>query len=179
MGKQAEATTRTDDARHDFDFFFGPWKQAHRKKVDLLVRGDTQWVEFESRTDARPILAGLGNVETFEAPEFPGRPGFEGFTLRLVEPDTGVWRIWWGSTIADGRLDPPVVGRFEDGVGIFEGDDVINGVPLKVRYTWKDVTPDSATWEQSFSFDGGETWDTNWITRHTRVIDETPAAETG
>jgi hypothetical protein len=42
-------------------------------------------------------------------------------------------------------------------------------VHLKVRFTWKDITPDSATWEQSFSFDDGATWDTNWITRHTRV----------
>jgi hypothetical protein len=156
-------------SRHDFDFFFGSWHQENRKRVKPLVHGETDWVEFESTTEAGPILGGAGNIDTFRAPEFPGRPGFEGFTLRLYEPRTGLWRIWWASIVGDGLLEPPVLGRFEDGVGVFECDEVIDGVPVKVRFTWKDITPDSATWEQSFSFDGGATWDPNWITRHTRV----------
>jgi hypothetical protein len=45
---------------------------------------------------------------------------------------------------------------------------------VKVRFTWKDLTHDSATWEQSFSFDDGATWDTNWITRHTRIAHAKP-----
>ncbi len=169
MSQQAAATVSTDDGRHDFDFFFGSWKQHNRKRVKPLVEGDDEWVEFESESEARPILGGLGNVDTFKAPNFPGRPGFEGFSLRLFEPSTGLWRIWWASTIGDGELTPPVVGRFGDGIGLFECDEVIEGVPVRTRFTWKDITPDGATWEQSFSFDGGETWDTNWITRHTRV----------
>jgi len=168
---QAQApveTKSTDDGRHDFDFFFGSWQQANRKRVNLL-EVDSEWVEFESSTDAGPILGGLGNIDTFDAPQFPGRPGFKGFSLRLFEPETGLWRIWWASTIGNGQLEPPVIGRFRDGIGLFECDDVIDGVSVKVRFTWRDITPDSATWEQSFSFDGGATWDTNWITRHTRV----------
>ena len=166
---QAPAETKsTDDGRHDFDFFFGSWQQANRKRVNLL-EVDSEWVEFESSSDAGPILGGLGNIDTFDAPQFPGRPGFKGFSLRLFEPETGLWRIWWASTVGKGQLDPPVVGRFRDGIGLFECDDVIDGVSVKVRFSWKDITPDSATWEQSFPFDGGATWDTNWITRHTRV----------
>ena len=174
MAHAIEATRGAEDACHDFDFFFGSWRQKNRKRVKLLDPGDGEWVEFESRTEARPILGGFGNVDTFKAPDLPGRPNFEGFSLRLVEPDTGIWRIWWASTISGGRLDPPVVGRFTDGIGLFECDDVIDGVPVKVRFTWKDITPDSATWEQAFSFDGGATWDTNWITRHIR-IEEPPS----
>jgi hypothetical protein len=169
MSQQAAAPVSTDEGRHDFDFFFGKWKQHNRKRVKPLVQGDDEWVEFESESEAQPILGGLGNVDTFKAPNFPGRPGFEGFSLRLFEPSTGLWRIWWASTIGDGELTPPVVGRFGDGIGLFECDEVIEGVPVRTRFTWKDITPDGATWEQSFSFDGGETWDPNWITRHTRV----------
>jgi hypothetical protein len=157
------------DGRHDFDFFFGSWQQENRKRVKPLVRDDDEWVEFESFSEARPILGGLGNVDTFSAPEFPGRPGFEGFSLRLFEPETGLWRIWWASTVGDGHLDPPVLGRFDDGIGVFECDDELEGVPLKVRFTWKDITSVSAVWEQSFSFDDGATWDANWTTRHARV----------
>jgi hypothetical protein len=157
------------DGRHDFDFFIGSWQQENRKRVKPLVPDDDEWVEFESFSEARPILGGLGNVDTFSAPQFPGRPGFEGFSLRLFEPETGLWRIWWASTVGSGHLDPPVLGRFDDGVGLFECDDELEGVALRVRFTWKDITSVSAVWEQSFSFDDGATWDANWTTRHARV----------
>lgn len=163
------ATTSVDEGLHDFDFFFGTWHQANRKRVRPLVEGDTEWVEFESWTEAGAILSGAGNIDTFKAPDFPGRPGFEGFSLRLYEPETGLWRIWWASTVGNGQLDAPVIGRFEDGIGLFECDDVIDGIALRVRFTWKDITPASATWEQAFSFDDGATWDTNWGTRSMRI----------
>lgn len=163
------AVTAVDDGRHDFDFFYGRWQQQNRKRPDLLVRDDVSWIEFESRTEVFPILGGLGNVDTFKAPRFPGRPGFEGCSLRLFDPGTGLWRIWWASTIGHGQLDPPVVGRFRNGVGVFEGEDVVDGVSLRVRFTWKAITGSSATWEQAFSLDDGESWDTNWIMQSARV----------
>lgn len=169
MAQQLARAVTTDDGRHDFDFWFGTWRQVNRKRVEPLVAGDPEWVEFESVSEARPIVAGLGNVDTFKAPAFPGRPGFEGFSLRLFDPDTGLWRIWWASTVGAGHLDAPVVGRFQDGIGRFECEDVVEGVAVKVRYTWKGITETSATWEQAFSFDGGETWDTNWIMAATRA----------
>jgi hypothetical protein len=166
---QAPVETRSEtDGRHDFDFLFGTWQIANRKRAKL-VDPESEWIEFPAESQAAPILGGLGNVDTYEAPEFPGRPGFHGFTLRLFEPETGLWRIWWASTISGGQLEEPVVGRFADGIGLFECDDVVDGVPLRVRYTWKVLTADSLGWEQSFSFDGGATWDTNWIMESTRI----------
>ena len=168
MAERAERPAEAGDGRHDFDFWYGRWRQQNRKRAKLLVRDDN-WVEFESRSEAVPILGGLGNVDTFKAPRFPGRPGFEGFSLRLFDPGTGLWRIWWASTIGNGQLDPPVAGGFRNGVGVFECDDVIAGVPLRVRFTWKGITERSAIWEQACSLDGGESWDTNWVTRSFRA----------
>jgi hypothetical protein len=41
-----------------------------------------------------------------------------------------------------------------------------------VRFVWSEITPNSAHFEQSFSVDGGKTWETNWITDQTRVTEK-------
>jgi hypothetical protein len=122
----------------------------------------------ESRATSGPILGGLGNYDTYSAPQFPGRPGFEGFALRLFDTDAGLWRIWWASTSGGGQLDTPVVGRFDEGVGRFECEDVIGGKATRVRYEWKDITAESAHWEQSFSFDESRTFELNWVMEFVR-----------
>jgi hypothetical protein len=157
------------DGRHDFDFFLGEWRIANRKLADPLAEGpeSRRWLEFVATAKAAPILAGLGNHNTYSAPDFPGCPNFHGFALRLFDPETGLWRIWWASTIGRGRLDTPVVGRFRDDVGRFECDDLLGGREAKVRFDWKDITHSSARWEQSLSFDDGRTFDTNWIMEFT------------
>ena len=151
------------DGRHDFDFVFGDWRVANRKLRDPLGEGPAEWDEFEATAHAVPILGGLGNSDSFSAPDFPGRPGFHGHSLRLFDPDSGVWRIWWSSTAGSGQLDTPVEGRFEKGDGRFETDDVLGGRAARVRYDWTDITPASARWTQSFSFDGGATFQPNWV----------------
>jgi hypothetical protein len=157
------------EGRADFDFFFGRWQIRNRKLRDPLEEGCDEWLEFEAFGEAWPILGGLGNVDTYKAPEFPGRPGFEGATLRLFEPATGLWRIWWMSTTAAGILDDnPVVGRFVDGIGIFECDQDFDGRMARVRYTWT-ADPSTPRWEQSFSWDGGATWEPNWVMTNTRL----------
>jgi hypothetical protein len=157
------------DGRHDFDFIFGEWTLANRKVVDPLADGPPEWVEFEATAVAESILGGLGNVDMISAPDFPNRPGFHGFSLRLFSPEERVWRIWWSSSAAGGLLDTPVVGRFENGEGRFECDDVLGGREVRVRYEWTDITPTSARWTQSFSLDGVATFEPNWFMELTRV----------
>ena len=36
---------------------------------------------------------------------------------------------------------------------------------------WSDITPTTAHWEQSFSTDGGRSWETNWVAEFTRFAD--------
>jgi hypothetical protein len=145
----------------DFDFLPGNWRVANRRLVNTLDPDCTEWEEFDATSDARAILGGLGNVDHFRV---VGDDAYEGFSLRLFEPDTDIWRIWWSSTARPGRLDPPVEGRFRDpGSARFECDDVLEGVPIKVRFDWSEISGSSARWEQAFSFDDGDTWKTNWI----------------
>ena len=98
---------------------------------------------------------------------------YRGVSLRSYDPQTGLWAIWW----LDGRnpfgsLEPPVKGRFENGVGTFYSDDTLRGKPIRVRFMWSNMTHSSAHWEQAFSADGGKTWETNWIADFTRAEDE-------
>ena len=118
----------------------------------MVDPGCTDWLEFPTTCTAHPVLGGLGNVDTVV------RADFQGVTLRLFDPGRQLWRIWWSSTARPGRLDPPVEGRFSaPDRARFETEDVLDGVPIKVRFDWSDITADAARWEQSFSFtDNGD-----------------------
>jgi hypothetical protein len=151
-----------DDGRSDFDFVFGEWAVHNRKLLDALDPGCTQWVEFDSVAKAEPIMDGLGNVDRIWFDGTPEVPAFEGYTLRLFEPESRLWRIWWASSRRPGQLDPPVEGGFADGTGVFECEDVVRGRPVVVRFTWTqhEVAP---RWQQAFSFDQRASWVDNWM----------------
>ncbi len=153
------------DGRHDFDFLFGTWKLRHRRLNRRLV-GETEWTEFDSTCVAHPILGGLGNIDenVLELPS--GR--YEAVSMRLFDPATNRWRIWWINA-RHPAIDAPVEGSFVDGVGTFLADDVHDGIPIRVRFLWSDVSATGARWEQAFSTDGGVTWEVNWINRLERV----------
>ena len=61
---------------------------------------------------------------------------FEGLTLRLFDPKTRLWSLYWIASNT-GRIDPPVVGSFDqNGVGHFFGKDTLNGKPILVVFRW-------------------------------------------
>ena len=83
---------------------------------------------------------------------------------------TRKWSIYWASNRIDG-LEPPVVGSFDNGVGVFEGRQQLDGRPILVRFTWSNITETGARWEQEFSPDEGKTWEKNWIMTMTRELE--------
>ena len=147
------------DGRHDFDFLVVRWAVRNRR-LKYRLAGCKDWIEFGGTTELRKMLRGLGNIDDNWL-ELPGDP-YAAVTIRTFNPETGLWSIWW----IDGRdpgMGEPVHGRFEHGVGTFLGEDVCNGTPVAVRFTWSDITDERARWSQAFSADGGKTWETNWI----------------
>jgi hypothetical protein len=149
----------------DFDFWMGKWNVRNRRLVRRLA-GSDEWDEFDSKVAARPLPAGLGNEDVF-CTEYGG--GFVGMSFRFFDPDSGKWSIYWADSRRPGLLDPPVIGSFEGGTGVFEGEDTFEGRAILVRFVWFGVATSTPRWEQAFSDDGGKTWETNWIMDFTRA----------
>jgi hypothetical protein len=162
----------SDDGRADFDFIHGHWRVRHRRLTDMLDPACTTWRWQTGTSHATPILGGYGNVDRLWIPG--AEPPFEGVTLRLFDPAERVWRIWWSSTARAGILDPPMEGRFDDGVGTFEHDEVVDGIPIGVRFSWRETRTPAPRWEQEFSFDGGASWKLNWVMELSRPPADTP-----
>jgi hypothetical protein len=159
------------DGQHDFDFLIGSWK-IHLKRLMHPLTGNTTWVEFDGTARASKILGGRANMDEVSVEGPSGK--VEGLTLRMYSPQSRQWSLYWGR-IKDGSLGQPViptVGSFKGGRGEFFDYEPIDGRWIFVRYVWFDITPDSARFEQSFSADGGKTWEANWITYQTRIPSE-------
>jgi hypothetical protein len=160
----------------DFDFLFGAW-MIHNRFLDGRLRGSTTWIEFDARSEVQPLLDGLGNLDRFTATRDDST--IEGLTLRLFNPATGDWSIYWADTVRAGVLQPPMVGRFTDDEGLFFGDEEVDGRPVRCRFVWtKGVDGGAPRWEQAFSEDGGNTWETNWIMTFTREASRGTTRET-
>ena len=157
------SATRTRDGAKDFDFWMGSWK-VHNRYLRERLKGSSEWVEFSATSVARPLLDGLGNEDEFRT-DHDG--GFIGMSFRFYDPEKDQWAIYWADTRRPGLLDAPVFGSFSGDVGIFEGDDTFEGRPIRMRFIWSGITTPTPRWEQAFSEDGGETWETNWIMEFT------------
>lgn len=162
-GTPAAAAER--DGQHDFDFLIGTWK-AHLKRLEKPLTGSSTWLEYDGTFVARKVWGGKANLDEAELDGPAGH--IEGLTLRLYNPETHLWSLHWANS-KDGVMAVPTVGQFKDGRGLFYDQEVWHGKSIFVRYAWSDITPSSAHFEQSFSVDGGATWEVNWITDQTRL----------
>ncbi len=150
----------------DFDFFMGIWTCRHRYLRRRLARC-SDWIEFDGSCAARRILDGYGNMDEADI-ALPG-DRYRGMSLRTYDPDRDRWSIYWLDSRRPGFLFPPVVGGFDKGIGTFYGDDEHDGRAIRVRFLWSRITPQSARWEQAFSLDEGNSWETNWTMDFTRM----------
>jgi hypothetical protein len=154
------------DGQHGFDFEIGRWNIHLKRLKDRLV-GSTTWVEFDGTSVTRKVWDGKADLEEFET-DSPAGGHIEGLTLRLYNPQTRQWSLYWANSKI-GTMDPPQIGQFKDGRGEFFAHDTWNGKPVLVRFVWTKTTTNSPHFEQSYSEDEGKTWEVNWITDQTRV----------
>ncbi len=164
----ATGAAQPRDGQHDFDFVLGRW-DVKLSRLRKPLSGSTTWDEYEGTAEARPLWDGRANIDEFRVHCAATDTHLDGLTLRLYNPETREWSLYWANG-ANGLLAmPPTVGRFTDAGGEFFDEEEYDGRPIKVRYQWSEINATTAHFEQAFSVDGGATWEVNWISTVTRA----------
>lgn len=167
---------RSADGSHDFDFNFGTWK------THIVVTrhapespGTTESFAMDGIVAVSKVWDGRAQLEEIEADGPHGH--WESLTLFLYNPESRQWSINFVNS-RSGTLEEPAIGEFHNGRGEFYDQQLIDGRATWVRVVWSDITPDTHHFEQSFSYDGGRTWEQNFVATLTRLADGAPAAAT-
>ena len=164
-GTDLQRALKERDGQHDFDFEIGTWKTHLRRRLHPLT-GSTTWVEYDGTSVVRKIFNGRANLVELAVDGPAGH--IEGLNLRLYNSESHQWSLSFSSS-GSGTLGQPAIGEFKNGRGEFFNQEVLNGRAIFVRFVISDITPNSCRFEQSFSDDGGKTWEVNWIAIDTRV----------
>jgi hypothetical protein len=165
---EARAAPVLKDGAHDFDFEFGQWKAHIARRLKPLT-GSQSWVDYDGLSVVHPLWGGKANVGELDVSGSAGR--IEGMSLRLYDAASRQWKIRWANG-ADGALGEPMVGGFAGGQGLFYNQEELGGRAILVRFIFSRMTAASFRIEQSFSDDGGTSWEVNWISDFTKLPDQ-------
>ncbi|GLQ99265.1 hypothetical protein [Dyella mobilis] len=158
-------TPAEQDAQHDFDFHLGSWK-SDISKLQHPLTGSTTWISCQGKLVARKVWDGRAQMEELEADCPTGH--MEDLLLFLYNPDTHQWSLN-AAAVGDGVIGKPMFGEFKNGRGEFYDQETYKGRTILVRQVWEDITPTSHHFEQSFSDNGGKTWEPNFRATLTRM----------
>jgi hypothetical protein len=154
------AVTAQRDGAHDFDFLIGNWK-AHVRRLPDRLSGSSTWIDYDGISNHKKILGSNANFEEFEVDNAEKHLQIKAQTLRLYNSESHQWSIYLVDVDKGVLSLPPVVGQFTGKRGEFFDQEDYKGRAILVRYVWLDISPKSARMEQSFSPDGGKTWEPN------------------
>jgi hypothetical protein len=161
----AHASSSYRDGQHDFDFEIGTWK-THLKRLIHPLTGSQQWATYDGTTVVSKVWNGRANLVELEVDGQAGH--MELLSLRLYNPQAHQWSLNVASS-KGGSVGVPAIGEFRNGRGEFIDQESYGDRMILVRFVISDITFDSCNFEQSFSDDGGKTWEVNWIATDTRV----------
>ena len=162
-------TASKTSSASDFDFLAGKWTMDN-KRLKTRLNNCTEWVEYKSDDENfGPVLNGIANIDIYRTSynQVNDKP-YEGLTLRLFNPQTKLWSLYWVDSNI-GVLDPPVVGSFEGSIGTFYCKDIFQGKPIIVMFKWDKTDPNNPVWSQAFSPDNGKTWEMNLTNTSHRI----------
>ena len=155
------------DGQHDFDSLAGTWKGHTKYRAHPFAASDT-WIEFDGTETIQKIWDGA----MLEFSEGPNAKGPVGLMLYTYNPQSHQWSVYFASN-KDGKVSLPNVGEFRNGQGEFFVQDTLNGKSLLNRYVWSQIASNSPHFEESWSSDGGRTWEPVRIVDLARVSDDT------
>jgi hypothetical protein len=159
-------TASPTSSSKDFDYLVGKWTMKN-KHLNARLAGCKEYTEFETTVEDHAGLEGNGNFDIVRRQQKDGKI-YEGRTIRTFDPETKLWRLYWVDSYG-GAIDPPVVGSFNNGVGLFFGKDYQVGRPVIVVFRWDKTNPDQPVWSQAFSDDNGKTWEWNYTNTSYKV----------
>lgn len=152
------------DGQHDFDFNIGNWR-THISRLVHPLTGSKTWYKMDGDVVVRKVWNGRASLEEVEADGPRGH--FEDLGLFLYNPASHEWTQTFANS-KYGTVNAPMTGAFQNGRGEFYDQEPYNGRTILARAVWSDITPNSHRFEQSFSADGGRTWETNMVAQLTR-----------
>jgi hypothetical protein len=165
--KSNASPANTPDPQHDFDFEIGIW-HTHLKRLQHPLTGSATWIEYDGTSTIRKIWNGRANLVELEVDGPTGH--IEGLSLRLYNPQSRQWSLNFANS-AQGSMSIPTIGEFKNNRGEFYDQETFNNRTILVRNVFEDITANSYSFKQSFSDDGGKTWELNWIAVDTRIPD--------
>jgi hypothetical protein len=168
-------TVGEQSGQRDFEPLLGRWN--FRLKVRPALSGSTQWVDYTGLGECAPLWHGRAQLDTINL-EGPTKH-IEGLTVRLFNPKTHEWRLYWANS-RDGLVVVPQIGQFKAGHGEFYAQDVLDDKSVLVQFDWSALMSKLPHFEQSFSNDGGKNWEVNWMAErsmHIRALNAKPALD--
>jgi hypothetical protein len=158
-------TLNAQPGQRAFEPLLGRWNYHVKRRLKPLT-GSTRWIDLMGTGECTPLWHGRAQLDTLDVGGPTGH--IEGLTLRLYNPKTHEWRLYWANS-KDGLVVAPQIGQFRAGHGEFYAQDTLDDRSILVKFDWSALTSTSPHFEQSFSNDGGKNWEVNWITDQTRI----------
>ena len=153
------------DGQHDFDFNMGVWRTQIKRVVDPFSPSsptmDLSGTVSVAARVGRPRQAGRNRS---------GRPQGPLGSIELVSLQSAD-AISGARTIINqkiGTIGAALIGEFKDGRAELFQQDTFKDRSIMVRGAWDSITPNSHTYEESYSADGGKTWALAFFATKTR-----------
>lgn len=144
----------------DFDFHFGEWK-THVRRLLHPLSGRDEWAEYDGKSLVSKIWGGKASLLELDVTGPSGH--IQGAGIRLFNPQSHQWSLNWVNGGSDPEMTVPMIGKFSNGQGRFYDQEKFQNRTIMSRNGFSQIQPNSSRFEQAFSDDAGQTWETNWI----------------